>query len=178
MTNNTVKKYIDLFRLKKIPDGTIYEVEETGKCYMHHGHNWDEMQKAKLKEGTGPSMKLYEINQNSVMNLPPLSKEQIQEKAEKLTSWSKEYQDNEHFMLLCHNFRYYTVFEKSHLYQQDANFGETVTECIAAFPIVYSFDYDEENKSWEIWACLESNNKTPEAFYLFPYEAGVIYYDK
>ena len=177
MADNTVKKYIDLFRLKKVPNGTIYEVEETGKCYIRNNHNWDEMQKAKMAEGTGPSMKLYEINQNSVMNLPPLTKDQIRERIEKLNEWANAH-DDEHYMLLSHGFRYYTIFEMSHMYQQDGNFGEIVVDCIAAFPIVYLFDYDEENRGWEIWACLESNNKTPEAFYLFPYEAGVIYYDK
>lgn len=177
MADNTVKKYIDLFRLKKVPNGTIYEVEETGKCYIRNNHNWDEMQKAKIAEGTGPSMKLYEINQNSVMNLPPLTKDQIKERIDKLNEWASTH-DDEHYMLLSHAFKYYTIFEMSHMYQWDGNFGEIVADCIAAFPIVYSFDYDEENGGWEIWACLESNNKTPEAFYLFPYEAGVIYYDK
>ena len=177
MADNTVKKYIDLFRLKKVPNGTIYEVEETGKCYIRNNHNWDEMQKAKIAEGTGPSMKLYEINQNSVMNLPPLTKDQIKERIDKLNEWVSTH-DDEHYMLLSHGFKYYTIFEISHMYQQDGKFGEIVADCIAAFPTVYSFDYDEENGGWEIWACLESNNKTPEAFYLFPYEAGVIYYDK
>ena len=35
---NVVKKYIDLFRQKNVPNGTIYEVEETGKFYVRNGH--------------------------------------------------------------------------------------------------------------------------------------------
>jgi hypothetical protein len=175
MADNTVKKYIDLFRLKKVPNGTIYEVEETGKCYIRNNHNWDEMQKAKIKEATGPSMKLYEINQNSVMNLPSLSKDQILEKAIQIDNWAANYED-EHYMLLSHNFKYYTIFAKSHLYHNGDSLGDVVTECISNFPIIYSFDYDKENNGGEIWACLEKNNKVPEVFYLFPYEAGVINY--
>lgn len=80
-------------------------------------------------------------------------------------------------MLLSHKFNYYTIFARSHIYTLD-NFGESVTNCIANFPIVYSFDFDKDNNGWEIWACLEKDNKVPEIFYLFPYEAGVIYYGK
>lgn len=176
MKDNIVKKYIDLFKLKKIPDGTIYEVEDTGKFYVRNGHNWDEMQKTNFSKASGPTMSLYEINQNSVINLPPLSTEQIKEKAEKLNNWAKQHKDM-HYMLLSHKFNYYTIFARSHIYTLD-NFGESVTNCIANFPIVYSFDFDKDNNGWEIWACLEKDNKVPEIFYLFPYEAGVIYYGK
>ena len=105
---NTVKKYIDLFRQKNVSDGTIYEVEETGKFYVRNGHTWDEMKQAKIKEGTGPSMSLYELNQNSVINLPLLTKEQIFGYKEKIRDWYLDVSDY-HFMLLSKNYNSYTI---------------------------------------------------------------------
>ena len=170
---NTVKKYIDLFRQKNVSDGTIYEVEETGKFYVRNGHTWDEMKQAKIKEGTGPSMSLYELNQNSVINLPLLTKEQIFGYKEKIRDWYLDVSDY-HFMLLSKNYNYYTLFAHKDNYPID--FEEMVLDTIAEFSKVYSINLDKENNGWEIWACLNDTDKVPEVFYLFPYEAGVIYY--
>lgn len=175
--NNTVKQYIDLFKLKKIPDGTIYEVEATGKHYIRNGHNWDEMTKTKIKEGTGPSISLYELNQNSVINLPLITTEKLQSYVSQLNDWRLNNIGDNHFMLLSNRYNYYTLFEKSEV-DDKYNFGEAVIDCIQNFSKIYSFELDKQNNGWELWACLNEEDKVPEIFYLFPYEAGVIYYGR
>lgn len=171
--NNTVKKYVDLFRQKNVPNGTIYEVEETGKFYMRNGHAWDEMTQAKIKEGTGPSMSLYELNQNSVVSLPIMTKEQIFNYESKIHDWFLDISDY-YFMLLSNKYNYYTLFAHRDNYPLD--FERVVLDTIAEFAKVYSIDLDKEHNGWEIWACLNEEDKVPEIFYLFPYEAGVIHY--
>lgn len=175
--NNTVKQYIDLFKLKKVPNGTIYEVEATGKHYIRNGHNWDEMTKTKIKEGTGPSISLYELNQNSVINLPLITTEKLQGYVSQLNDWRLNNIGDNHFMLLSNRYNYYTLFEKSEV-DDKYNFGEAVIDCIQNFSKIYSFELDEQNNGWELWACLNEEDKVPEIFYLFPYEAGVIYYGR
>lgn len=171
--NNTVKKYVDLFRQKNVPNGTIYEVEETGKFYVRNGHAWDEMTRAKIKEGTGPSMSLYELNQNSVVSLPIMTKEQIFSYESKIRDWFLDTSDY-YFMLLSNKYNYYTLFAHRDNYPLD--FERVVLDTVAEFAKVYSISLDKEQNGWEIWACLNEEDKAPEVFYLFPYEAGVIHY--
>lgn len=176
MEQNTVKKYTDLFRLKKVQDGKIYEVEETGKFYIRNGHNWDEMSKAKIKEGFGTTIDLYTINQNSVMQFQPLSEEELIDKYyEKITDWFNSINQN-YYMLLSSRYNYYTLFARKE-YSKSPSFANAVLDIISDFSKVYSVDLDKENNGWEIWACLNEEDKAPEVFYLFPYEAGVIFYD-
>lgn len=169
---NKVKKYVDLFRMKNIANGEIYEVEETGKTYVRNGHSWDEMTKTKA-DGKALTIDLYSLNQNSVMSLSLLGSTELSKKIERLNEWERSKNDN-YFMLLSNQFRYYTIFERKKIEQH--SFGSQVIDVLKSFAKVYSFDYEETNDTWEIWACLEKDNKVPEVFYLFPYEAGVIYY--
>lgn len=173
MSENTVKKYIDLFRLKNVKDGTIYEVEETNKFYIRKGHNWDEMTKAKLKEGTGPQMSLYEINQASVTQFGPMDEEKLNSYEEKMNIWCLS-NASVHFMLLSKPYSYYTLFD--YAANEEIHFGKTVIELLSKFNKVYSISFDEDNNAWEIWACLNKDDKAPEVFYLFPYDRGVVYY--
>ena len=173
MGENTVKKYIDLFRLKNIKDDTIYEVEETGKFYIRKGHNWDEMTKVKLKEGTGPKMSLYELNQASVIQFGIMSEEKIKSYEEKINTWCFS-NASVHFMLLSKPYSYYTLFE--YVINEKNNFGKVIIELLSKFNKVYSINFDEDNNAWEIWACLNETDKAPEVFYLFPYDRGVVYY--
>lgn len=175
--NNIVKQYVDLFKLKNIPNGTIYEVQATGKHYIRNGHNWDEMAKAKIKEGTGPSISLYELNQNSIVNLPLITTEKLQSYILPLNDWHMKNLTDNHFMLLSNKYNYYTLFERSEV-DDEYNFGEVVIDCIKSFSKIYSFELDKQNNGWELWACLNEEDKVPEVFYLFPYEAGVIYYGR
>jgi len=176
MTDNTVNKYIDLFRLKKIPDGTIYYVVENDKHYMRNGHNWDEMTNVSLKEGSGPQMSLYTLNQSSVMQFPIKTKDELMTYTPKFNEWADK-QHSTHYMLLSQNYHYYTIFEFDPFAQQPANtFGECVSELLQSLNKVYSIDLDKDQNGWEIWACLNKEDKAPEVFYLFPYDEGVVYY--
>lgn len=175
---NIVKKYIDLFRQKNVSDGTIYEVEETGKFYVRNGHTWDEMKQAKIKEGTGPSMSLYELNQNSVMQFPPITEEEFTNNYyEKIANWMNSTNQN-YYMLLSNRYNYYSLFvHKEFGAEEDLEpLPSILWEILSNFSRVYSISFDKENNAWEIWACVNYNDKAPEIFYLFPYEAGVIYY--
>lgn len=172
MNEHTVNKYIDLFKLKKIPDNTIYEVIETGKHYIKRGHNWEEMTKAKLNGDTGLTMSLYDLNQSSMLQFPPKTAEELDNIKPLLEDWHKQFLDR-HFMLLSHKLHYYTIFENG---ISSMTFGQSVINILKEFNKIYSIEEDKENQGWEIWACLQDTDTAPEIFYLFPYEAGVVYY--
>lgn len=179
MKDNIVKKYTDLFRLKKISDGTIVEVEETGKYYIRNGHNWDEMPKAKIKEGiSGPTMSLYELNQSSVIQFPPVTKEEfMNDYYEEIANWLNSTNQN-YYMLLSTRYNYYTLFVHKEFGAEEGidSLPSILWEILSNFSKVYSISFDKENNAWEIWACINMDDKAPEIFYLFPYEAGVVYY--
>lgn len=176
--DNTVEKYTDLFRLKKVPTGTIYEVTSTGKCYIKQGHGWDEMTKAKIKDGTGATMSLYELNQSSVMQFSPITKDEFMDKYyKKITDWANSLNQN-YYMLLSTRYNYYTLFAHKEF---DADeriepLASVLLDILMNFSKIYSISLDKDNNGWEIWACIDESDKAPEVFYLFPYEAGVVYY--
>lgn len=171
--DNTVASYIDLYKLKNIKEGTIYQTSNNNKYYIKQGHTWEELKQG--IQGTGPSFSIYDLNKQAVMQLPPLTTEQIKEKTEEWNRWAISKNDS-HYMLLCNQLKYYTLFAET----DNAFFGSfgaaIATLLIEDFYIIYSIDPTEDG-AYEIWAKLNNEQQEPEAFYLFPYEAGVIYYE-
>ena len=170
MNDNTVKNYFDLFKLKNIKDGTIYYVENNQKYYAKQGHTWQEWTKGGVN-GEGPAVSLYTLNQQAIAQLEPMDTSKVLSFTNEFTDWANTNGDK-HFMLLCNQLRYYTVFSKDAGCHPD--FGDAVCDILIDFEI-YSIELQEDG-AYEIWAKLSADQTEPEAFYLFPYEAGVVYY--
>jgi hypothetical protein len=76
-------------------------------------------------------------------------------------------------MLLCKDYNYYTIFSYS-LMPSFQTFGEAVCTIISELGSVYSIEQLEDG-AIEIWI-KPNGEESPYAFYLFPYDAGVVYY--
>lgn len=81
---------------------------------------------------------------------------------------------NTHYMLLCKEYNYYTIFECDSMLNMPT-FGAAVCEIVSNIGEVYSIDLTENEDAIEIWIKPEGK-ESPMAFYLFPYDSGVVYY--
>ena len=77
-------------------------------------------------------------------------------------------------MLLCNEYKYYTIFESDRM-TNIPDFGSAVCEIISNLGKVMSVEFTAEQDAIEIWIIPEGE-EVPLAFYLFPYDAGVVYY--
>ena len=150
---------------------SIYFIEENNKAYMY-----DEKQnKYQLVnvENKGLELNLYDLNKNIINQLEPMTKDEILSKADLIEEYYKS-SNNNHHMLLCRDYNYYTIFEKSE-FSLVEKFADTVIEIITELGEVYSIEMNED-KVLEIWI-KPTGEENPYVFYLFPYDAGVVYYE-
>jgi hypothetical protein len=76
-------------------------------------------------------------------------------------------------MLLCKDFNYYTIFTYDSMLSFP-NFSGSVCTIISELGDVYSIEINDDN-ALEIWI-KPTGEESPYVFYLFPYDAGVVYY--
>lgn len=122
-------------------------------------------------ENKGIDLNLYELNKSIVAQLEPMTVEEINEKLGLIKTYYVQ-SDNNHHMLLCRDFNYYTIFVQGGIMSHD--FAETVCSIITELGDIYSIELNDDN-AIEIWI-KPITEESPYAFYLFPYDAGVVYY--
>ena len=131
----------------------------------------------KVKGQSNVSMSLYEINQNIIGQLSPLTEEQLAELSKKLNDWRViNYPENVYFMLLCNDIHYYTILNKvepvglTDFY----DLGEAVLKLAeeAGYQIISEDGYEDR---YEIWL---KNDEGTYDFILFPYDMGVVTFGK
>ena len=76
-------------------------------------------------------------------------------------------------MLLCRDCNYYTIFSYDSMLAFP-DFAGAVCTIITELGEVYSIELNEDG-AMEIWI-KPTGEESPYVFYLFPYDAGVVYY--
>ena len=71
-------------------------------------------------------------------------------------------------------YNYYTIFECDSMMNMPT-FGAAVCEIVSNLGDVYDIDWAEDHGAIEIWA-RPDGEESALAFYLFAYDAGVVYY--
>ena len=132
--------------------------------------------KIKLEGLEGPKMTLYEMNQAEMINVKPLSADELKQRYEEII-WDYVYNkcpDSKYFMLLCNHISYYTLFVNDDRTEQTLN--SEFLNCLEWVGDILSIEYNEINAVPEIWI------KTPEGnchcMYFFAYDDGVIPFRK
>lgn len=159
-----------LYALKNHSEGEYAYCEEDKTFYCWQNNNWVPIN----IDNKGISMNLYDLNKTAVEQLPIMNYEDIIKKIEIIDNL-KNTSTNNHYMLLCKEYNYYTIFEYETLNFSNLTFGQTVCDIISEIGNVYSIEPNEENNAIEIWIKPE-NEESPLVFYLFPYDMGVVYY--
>jgi hypothetical protein len=118
-------------------------------------------------------MNLYELNKTIINQLPPLTKQEIAAKMDVIHKIQNNTMNN-HYMLLCKEYSYYTIFESDTMLNMPT-FGAAICEIISNIGDVFSIDTTDDGTAIEIWI-KPDEQESAFVFYLFPYDAGVVYY--
>lgn len=169
-TNNLVvpNKEI-LYTLQNHIPGEIVMCEDTKEIFM-----WDEDKGWVLIdiESKGLELNLYDLNKNIISQLNPLTSNEITVKMDLIKDYYNKTNNNYH-MLLCRDFNYYTIFTYDSM-MSFPSFSGAVCTIITELGEVYSIEINDDGVM-EIWI-KPTGEESPYAFYLFPYDAGVVYY--
>lgn len=165
----TVKNKAHLDALKNHVHGEIAYCEDTSELWIYDEEKgW---QKFKT-DGKGLELNLYDLNKNIINQLNPLTMDEINLKTGLLEDYYNR-TENTYHMLLCKDYNYYTIFAFS-VKPEFSNFTEAIITIVTELGAVYSLDLNDEG-AIEIWI-KPLGEESPYAFYLFPYDAGVVYY--
>ena len=151
--------------LKALPlaqDGECFWVIEENCAYVRKDGEWvPQSQDANISLGT-----LYDMNKGIIAQLSNLTPEKWEEAFDLITDFI-ETKNNKYFMLLSHEFRYYTLFARIGAEEPVA---EAIKECLHSWDVKV-IDLTPEGDAIEIWANIPDRGLT--VFYFFPYDLGV-----
>ena len=170
-TNCIVPTLSALHALQNHVEGECVYCEEDSKIYTWQEN--DGWRPIEFGEGKGISMNLYDLNQSIVSQLPALTKQDIAARMDVIHNLHNDSM-NKHYMLLCKDYNYYTIFECDTMLNMPS-FGVAVCDIITDIGEVFSIDATEDKNAIEIWIKPNEENN-PFVFYLFPYDSGVVYY--
>ncbi len=114
----------------------------------------------------------YEINKMIVAQLPSLiSDAQLADGKAIIKEFTHRYLPFTmgHYMLLCNDIHYYTVFEVCNEYEEAVE--DIVLECLQNIGVIQQINYNETNTAIECWI---KNEKGVFMFLLFNYDWGFI----
>ena len=167
--NLVVNNKAELFAVQNHESGEMALCKDTGELYVwKENSGWTQIS----VDNKGFEMNLYDLNKNIISQLDPLTNGEITMKMGLI----KEYYDkanNTYHMLLCKDFNYYTIFNYDSMLSFP-DFPSAICTIIAELGEVYSIELLEDG-AMEIWI-KPTGEESPYAFYLFPYDAGVVYY--
>lgn len=163
-----VSNVAELNSLQDVSEGDLIFVDDAKQVYAYA--NGEVMP---ISSDANLNLSLYDLNKNIISQLDPLDLNEI---GEKLSLFRDFYNktNNKHYMLLCKEYNYYTIFEYEHMLQFP-DFAEAVSNIISELGDVYSIENDSTGEAIEIWIKPEGE-ETPLVFYLFPYDQGVVYF--
>lgn len=167
-----VSSVAELNSLQNLSEGDLILVddEQHGNKQVYHYTNGELFP---ISSNANLNLSLYDLNKNVISQLEPLDLNEI---GEKMSLFSDFYNktNNKHYMLLCKEYNYYTIFEYEHMLPFP-DFAGSVSNIISELGDVYSIENDSTGGAVEIWI-KPKEEKTPLVFYLFPYDQGVVYY--
>ena len=113
----------------------------------------------------------YELNQQVMSQMKPLSEEEISSRLEIIEEFFKNIK-NEYLMLLCNELKYYTVFKTSSQDETAYNtFSNAVLDILNNLGEIKDI-YNNDNGAIEIWSTHQDG--TSHCYYLFGYDAGIV----
>lgn len=161
-----LKKKEDLYKLPNPQQGDLILVgeENSSQVFGYTGTDWELMQNQKLE------FNLYELNKTAVAQLPVLTKEQLNEKAELFQQMHHRF-FNTFYMLYGREINYFTLFAKNAFAESEEKFSEAVYDCLSNIGPIHSIG-ETEDGAIEFWVAINDNEAT--CLYLFPYDQGVV----
>ncbi len=119
-------------------------------------------------------MNIYDINKQVISQMPCLTIEELEEKADTLITEYQNEQKASYYMMLCNELRYYTLF---HIDEFDGGsqlsfLSNEVLSCLISFTDnIKSIEITDDKTAIEIWI---TKDEETYVMYLFNYDTGVI----
>jgi len=120
----------------------------------------------------GLKLNLYELNKTIINQLKPISADNIKATEPLFNNYIQK-ANNKYHMLLCKEYNYYTIFCHS-LMPAFTSFFSAIYNIITELGDIYSIEQLDDG-AVELWI-KPTGEESPYVFYLFPYDAGVVYY--
>lgn len=137
-----------------------------GQYYAWTGTEW-----SMVAKNINLKMTNYELNQQVMSQMKPLSEEEISSRLEIIEEFFKNIK-NEYLMLLCNELKYYTVFKTSSQDETAYNtFSNAVLDILNNLGEIKDI-YNNDNGAIEIWSTHQDG--TSHCYYLFGYDAGIV----
>lgn len=168
--NLIVSNMSALHALQNHHNGEMVYVEDTKEIWV-----WSDKQNNWIKfeaKQNGFELNLYDLNKSVVSQLTPMTMGEISAKMKDITNYYHK-SNNTYHMLLCRDFNYYTIFNCNSMLAFP-DFAGAVCTIITELGEVYSIE-ETNDGAMEIWI-KPNGEEEPFVFYLFPYDAGVVYY--
>ena len=176
----SVKTKEELFSIENPQTGSIYfcEEDECEYAYDPNTNEWEKLETAidvptDGDEASQSGISLYQMNQMLVAQMPVMAIEKVKDRGGKLL---EQFYCSAHkyYMLLCRDYNYYTVFEQLRT-GSGKPFVHEVLDIVQSIGDIYSIEINDDG-ILEFWIKPQDDN-VPRAFYLFPYDNGVIYFE-
>lgn len=143
------------------PVGEIVFYEDTNEFFK-----WTGTEMAPLTPE--PQLSLYDLNKQFVTQMKEMTDDVRKEKFNEIQKWIEE-TENDFYMLLCNELKYYTIFGIHE--EAPSDFSEILTECVRNVGKLKAIDKTEDDFAYEIWIEVEDE---PHVLYFFPYDQGVV----
>lgn len=169
--NIVVSRKKDLEAIQNHEEGEMAMCEDTNEIFMWNKEKgWTQVENF----NKGFELNLYDLNKNLITQLEPLDFNEIYQKRELIENYYNM-SNSVYHMLLCRDYGYYTLFCHNDIMMTDFfNFSDALFTIITELGNVYSIESNEDG-AIEIWI-KPNGEEDPYAFYLFPYDTGVVYY--
>lgn len=175
MTILKVDTLNDMYAITNHPEDEVIYVSSEQKYFIWDNDEYEEYH----FKTSGVNINLYELNQQIISQCEPLTRDKIFSKENiALLEAFQVKANNKYYMFLCNELKSYTIFAKGYKCKNQAlhSFSNEVLDLIAEYGSVYAIGLTDDKVAIEIWVKGEADEK-PHAYYLFPYDTGVIYYE-
>lgn len=164
--NFSALKYATKTRMNPKKGDIVYCKEEDAK-FGFNGDKWEKL--VPVGDQQLVSMSNYEANQQIISQLPPMNAEEQGKCLNEIEDYFNK-TNNIHYMLLCKEFSYYTLFEKAS-YSEFKNLSIAVLTVLSELGIVRTYHINDNDI--ELWVTVDGKT---HCFHLFAYDLGVVTY--
>ena len=149
--------------------GEIAKVMDVDKYYIYTEQGWQEFN----IDSDGINVSLYDMNKQIISQLPTLNEEGIKEAKQIIKDYvySKEHEDD-YYMLLCHELKYFTVFTNDLECSPDEVIENVIIDCLNSVGEIKSIEPTEDKEAIEIWITEPEGNTY--VMYFFDYGRGIV----
>ena len=171
-TFSELQKYSDAFKTFK-PKEKVFIKEEETFYELDDNNVWQPLVTPVVETG----QTIAEVKTASFTELGPLTEGQLKLIPEIIATFEKLI-DQKHYMLMCKDISYFTMFKGQKYFSSDKifDFSQTVLEVCYDLGEIYEVCRTADEQALEIW--IKPKDDTLRCFLLFGYDAGVITYGK